>query len=293
MAWLIVACVFFSVFFVVVSLGTGIKTVSQSVRNHSGGHSDVLKLPMGGVIAATSTLFSGDIWRDAVSKSETRLIMAGNPGGKLSGAQYLAILLLASVAMFTFNFVILVIIGGVSILAFFFPLFFAICTFIIGNMWLDSVIADRKKFLEREFPYFIDMCVMVMGAGSTFSQAIKIYLGENPAGPLSAELRNVASEIDYGKSLTEALTSMESRIDSVGVSNALKAFVQGLKMGTPVIDTLDEQADAMRFMRSQIAERVGEEMKIRMQGPAMLLLVAVLILILGPAAVNLQDSGIF
>ena len=64
-------------------------------------------------------------------------------------------------------------------------------------------------------------------------------------------------------------------------------------MGTPVIDTLDEQADAMRFMRSQIAERVGEEMKIRMQGPAMLLLVAVLILILGPAAVNLQDSGIF
>ena len=64
-------------------------------------------------------------------------------------------------------------------------------------------------------------------------------------------------------------------------------------MGTPINESLAEQADAMRFMRSQIAERVAEEMKIRMQGPAMLLLVSVLILILGPAVVNLKDNGMF
>jgi len=291
-ALIIFACVFFSVLFIVVSIGMGIKNASGLLETTLVGKNDVLELPFGKVIAATSTLFTGDIWRETAAKTEERLVLAGNPGGKLSGAQFLAILVLASFTMWLFNFVILIAVGGFSGAAIIFPLLFGAATFILGNMWLTSLVADRKKNLERDFPYFIDMSVMAIGAGSTFFQAIKIYLRENPSGSLSAELTNVSSEIDYGKSLVESLSNMENRIESVGVKNALKALVQGLKMGTPVIDTLAEQADAMRFLRSQIAERIGEEMKIRLQGPAILFLLAVLILVLAPAAVNLADSGL-
>jgi len=228
-----------------------------------------------------------------VDSIKKRLIHAGNPGGKLSGEQFLAILILVSCAMWLANFVILFIISGSSALTWIFPTLLAVISYAFGNMWLNSIIADRKKMLVRDFPYFIDMCVMVMGAGSTFPQAIKIYLRENTTGTLATELTTVISEIDYGKSLVESLTNLEKRIEPTGIKNALRSLVQGLKMGTPISDSLEEQADAMRFMRSQLAERVGEEMKIRMQGPAMLLLVSILILILGPAAVTMSESGVF
>ena len=289
----ILACVFLSVLCIVTFVATHFVAAAKSLKSTSVPDGDVLKLPMGKYIAVFATFFGSESMQSVAASTNERLIHAGNPGGKLSGEQFLAILVMISGAMWLFNFIMLFMIGGMSVATIVFPTFLAIVSYVLGNMWLNSIVVDRKKFLVRDFPYFIDMCVMVMGAGSTFPQAIKIYLRENPTGALTSELKNVSSEIDYGKSIIEALTNMESRIESTGIKNALRSLVQGLKMGTPIIESLEEQADAMRFMRSQLAERVAEEMKIRMQGPAMLLLVSVLVLILGPAAVNLKDSGMF
>ena len=291
--WIIAACVFVSVFCLFTFGATRFNQARAAASLNKVANSDVMELPFGGVIAAFSTFFAGERWRAMAASNKERLILAGNPGGNLSGEAFMAILLLVCLGVWLFNFIILFIIGGLSGSTIFFPTMFAIVTFALGNMWLNSVIADRKKELIRSFPYFIDMCVMVMGAGSTFPQAIKIYLREHPDGALASEITNVSSEIDYGKSLIEALTNMEQRMDVTGIQNTLRSLIQGLKMGTPINESLAEQADAMRFMRSQIAERVAEEMKIRMQGPAMLLLVSVLILILGPAVVNLKDNGMF
>lgn len=291
--WSILICVFLSVLCISVFSAARFATASEFVKNVQVENTDVLKLPMGKLIAAMALFFSGPTFGAAAASTKERLIHAGNPGGKLTGEQFLATLFLISFGMWLFNFTMIFVIGGMSAVTIIFPILLAIISYVMGNMWLNSIVVDRKKMLVRDFPYFIDMCVMVMGAGSTFPQAIKIYLRENPSGALSAELTNVSSEIDYGKSLVESLSNMEARIDATGIKNSLRSLVQGLKMGTPIIDSLEEQADAMRFMRSQLAERVAEEMKIRMQGPAMLLLVSVLILILGPAAVNLRESGMF
>ena len=289
----IVALVFLSGFCLSVYAVTQYIAVAKVFGNSSIADSDVLKLPMGSLIAFVAILFTGKSWHATTKSTKDRLINAGNPGGNISGEQFIAILVLISSGMWLFNFLMLFIIDGLRLITFIFPTIIAGLSIVLGNMWLNSLAADRKKFLVRDFPYFIDMSVMVMGAGSTFPQAIKIYLRENPVGALSDELKNVSSEIEYGKSMVEALSSMESRVDATGIKNALRSLVQGLKMGTPIVESIAEQADAMRFMRSQLAERVAEEMKIRMQGPAMLLLVSVLLLILGPAAVNLQDSGMF
>ena len=221
------------------------------------------------------------------------MIKAGSPGGKISGAQFLGILLLASIGMFFFNMLTLSMIGGFTFSAFLFPLMVAAFTFVLGRMWLSSKVADRRLSIGRDFPYFLDMSVMVMGAGSTFPQSVDTYTRENPGQALAEELKVVSTEVDYGKTMLEALMGLDERVDASGVKNALKAIIQGERMGTPIAENLVEQSDALRFMRSQDAERIAEEMKIKMQGPAMLLLVSVLMLILGPAAVNLKDSGMF
>ena len=292
--WAILLCVFLSVLCVFMFVATqATNLVNFSRQSGLLDNSDVMKLPMGWLIAATAVLFSGTRWRSIVASTKERLIAAGNPGGAITGEQFIAILLLISLGLWLFNFFMLFAISNFSPIVIIFPTLVAVLSFVLGNMWLNSLAVDRKKMLVRDFPYFIDQTVMVMGAGSTFPQAVKIYIRENPTGPLTSELVSVSGEIDYGKPLVEALSDMESRIETVGVKNALRSLIQGLKMGTPIIDSLEEQADAMRFMRSQVAERVAEEMKIKMQGPAMLLLVSVLILVLGPAAVNMQNNGVF
>jgi len=293
-ALVIVLCVFFSVFCIVTSLMHGIQgTFSKAGSLVDAEDSALLSSPLGPLIGVAGSLFSGDLWQSSVERIEEQLIRAGNPGGKISGSQFLGAVLLAAVAMFLFNMLTLSLIGGFSLSAVLFPLMVGGFTFVLGRMWLSSKVADRRLSIGREFPYFLDMSVMVMGAGSTFPQSIKTYTRENPGHALSDELNVVSAEVDYGKTMLEALTGLDERIDSAGVKNALKAILQGERMGTPISANLVEQADALRFMRSQDAERIAEEMKIKMQGPAMLLLVSVLILILGPAAVNLKDSGMF
>jgi hypothetical protein len=49
----------------------------------------------------------------------------------------------------------------------------------------------------------------------------------------------------------------------------------------------------MRFKRSQLAERAAEELKVRVQGPTVVLVMAVFLLILGPAFVSVFESGVF
>jgi len=56
---------------------------------------------------------------------------------------------------------------------------------------------------------------------------------------------------------------------------------------------LREQSANLRFRRTQVAERAAEELKVKLQGPAMLMMVSVLMLILGPAIVEMLGSGVF
>jgi len=231
--------------------------------------------------------------QEFTDSEEDKLVKAGSPLNGIKGNQFLGLLVLSAVFIFVFNLVSMTFIGGLSFFNFVFSLVAGVVTFVVGNMWLNDKITDRKIAIAREFPYFVDMSVMVMGAGSSFPDAMKIYTSENSNTALGGELKIVLNESEMGKTMLECLEGFESRVESTGVQNALKAILQGERMGTPVIDNLVEQADAIRFLRSQEAERVAEQMKIKMQGPAMLLLFSVLLIILGPAVVNFKDSGMF
>jgi len=77
------------------------------------------------------------------------------------------------------------------------------------------------------------------------------------------------------------------------IQGTLRAVKQGMRMGTPISLVLRDQAETLRFRRSQSAERIAEEIKVRMQGPAMLMMISVLLLILGPAFIEMFGTGVF
>jgi len=291
---LIILCIFLCILMFVYALLTGVELVKQKLGKQEYSDSDgIMSSPLGPYINLFASFFNGELWSNQVANLDEKLIKAGSPLNGIRGNQYFGLLVLTAVLLFVFNLVSMTAIGGFSFFNLMFSLLVGFVVIIVGNMWLNDKISDRKVSISREFPYFMDMSVMVMGAGSSFPDALEIYTTENPNNALGSELKIVLNENEMGKTMLESLEGFENRVESTGVQNALKAILQGERMGTPIVDNLLEQADAIRFMRSQDAERVAEQMKIKMQGPAMLLLFSVLLIILGPAVVNFKDSGMF
>jgi tight adherence protein C len=164
----------------------------------------------------------------------------------------------------------------------------------IAIEYLGNIVADRRRRISREFPYFLDLSVMSMEAGATFTQAIDIYVRDGlPGSPLVDELRRTHAEVQMGRTFEEALGALEERVPADEVQTILRSLRQGYRMGTPLGQVLREQSANLRFRRTQVAERAAEELKVKLQGPAMLMMVSVLMLILGPAIVEMLGSGVF
>jgi tight adherence protein C len=156
----------------------------------------------------------------------------------------------------------------------------------------DNWIAERRRDLERQFPYFLDLAVMTMDSGTGMLEVIAAYVSSAPDTALAQELSALTSDINMGTTVEAALLALEARIPSQDVTSVTRAIRQGLRMGTPLAQVFREQAETMRFRRSQHAERSAEELKVRLQGPAMMLVMAVLILVLGPAFVGMSEGGV-
>ena len=231
---------------------------------------------------------------DALASSiDRKLVLAGNPGKGLNGYEYISIVELIAILIFLFFLVALFVLGQLTFATMIMVIIITAIITWVSFEWLNNQVIARKKEISRLFPYFLDLSVMTMEAGTSFLETIDIYIRDNPDSALTEELTMLSSEVSMGNTFDEALMNFEHRISSEEVQNTLRAIRQGQKMGTPMANILRDQAETVRFKRSQNAERAAEEMKIKLQGPAMLLMVSVLLLILGPALVEVLNSGVF
>jgi len=166
----------------------------------------------------------------------------------------------------------------------------------VGTGWMllariGNWITDRRRQLNRQFPYFLDLAVMSMDSGTGMLEVIDAYTPSAPGTALAQELSAMNADIRMGSTIDGALVALEARIPSDDIVQVSRSIRQGLRMGTPLAQIFREQAESMRFKRSQAAERAAEELKVKLQGPAMMLVVSVLILVLGPAIVGMITGG--
>jgi len=217
---------------------------------------------------------------------------AGYPGGRISGAEYLAVAQITGVATMLFFMFLLVFSMGSKPLSYLIPVMVGGLAVWLMIEYINNLITDRNRLLSRQLPYFLDLSVMTMGSGASLQESMVIYLQSNPKQVLSEELRYIMSEVNMGKTFREALESFHHRVVADDVKNAINGLLLGIKMGTPLRTVIIEQADVMRFERSQKAERAAEELKVRIMGPIMLMMIALFILILGPAMISASLSGV-
>lgn len=284
---------FASVVMLVAGLVAPVRNLEMASRSGARVGNVLSDSPLGPAIRMLAHLNRRESLEAYRERTERKLVLAGQPGGGFDAAEFLAAAELAGGTLFLLLVVLFLLAGSLGLVAIVFALLVGGFAFWVPHLWLNSAVLDRHVRLQRQFPFFLDLAVMTIGAGSTFGESVEIYCQDNPNDALAGELRVTLAEMSMGKTLREALENLHERIDVDEIKQTLSSIVQGQKLGTPLVETLREQADVMRFKRSQSAERMAEELKVRMQGPTMLMMISVFLLILGPAFIQMLRGGLF
>jgi len=107
---------------------------------------------------------------------------------------------------------------------------------------------------------------------------------------LSDELLLVGQEIRTGLTRSDALRRLARRTGVDDLYSLTAILIQADKLGTSIAQSLRAHAESMRTKRRQRAEQAARKAGIKLAFPLVfLILPALLIVILGPSAIQLQE----
>ena len=137
--------------------------------------------------------------------------------------------------------------------------------------------------LERELPELLDVVVLGLSAGLSFDASLSLYCGRYRS-ELSVSLQRAMRSWQMGlESRADALDGLARALGSPSLRRFAAAVSEAIAFGTPLVATLERQAEAIRDQqRSDTEERI-EKAPVKMLLPLGTLVVpAMLLAILGP-----------
>ncbi len=158
---------------------------------------------------------------------------------------------------------------------------------------LASRAKRRLRLIIRRMPFLLDLLTLLMEAGSTFLGALKQAVDEFEDHPVAEEFGRVLADINMGKTRVEAFRVMRDRLADDEIASIITSVLQGEKLGTPLAAIFRTQADVLRVKRSQRAETVAGEAGVNMLLPAVLIMVATVLVMIGPFVLNYLKIGVY
>lgn len=219
--------------------------------------------------------------REAIN---TQLRHAGEYLG-LTADEYLALCVISAVGMFISGVVIdqMADVGGIIVLM------FVGFGSILPHMQISGEIERRFTQVNRGLPQSIDLCALTMSAGLDFPGALR-QVTEKTADKTDAlyeELLRILQELELGRTRKQALLAFADRCPTEAVRDFVSAVVQAEEKGNPLAEVLQIQATMLRMRRSVAAEESAARAGVLMMGPLMLIFATIMMIILGPFAVNI------
>ncbi len=150
----------------------------------------------------------------------------------------------------------------------------------IGGIGTEA--RKRSAAVRGRLSFATDLMALVLQAGGTASDALESVVRECGDHPLGQEFGKVADNIGHGMSRKEALVRLRDRFADVDIRDFVFAVVKGEELGTPLAEILSGQARDMRRRQSQACEKQAAEAEVKLSFPSMLVLIACLIVMLGP-----------
>jgi len=140
----------------------------------------------------------------------------------------------------------------------------------------------RRRTIKRLLAGAIDLLALMMEVGGGFHEGLIAVAKRSQGTVLGNELSKVLADIEAGRPRKDALQTLADRISDEDVNEVVFAVVQGEELGTPLATILRNQADQMRQKRSQWAEKASGEAQVTIVFPAMVIMLACLIIVAAP-----------
>lgn len=165
--------------------------------------------------------------------------------------------------------------------------------FLLPNSLIQRRIRARQKEVLNAMPDALDLLTICVEAGLGFDAAMKKVI-EKWENSLSLAFARVLQEIQLGKLRREALRDMADRLGLPEMDSFVAAVIQSEQLGVSMARVLHVQADAMRVKRRQRAEENAQRAPVKMLLPmAFLIFPTLVIVLLGPAILQIIRSGLF
>ena len=230
-------------------------------------------------ISVLAELYPADFWPALLDFYRQRLLYAGFEK-KIVPQEWLAFKIVLALEA--------VLLGLVS------PLFLwgALPAFFWPDLWLWQIQKERRQKIERELPLVMDLLALSVEAGLDFVPALKRIADFLCTTLLGEELKKVIEEMQLGFSRLEALQNFGRRLPLKAVRNLVAHLSQTVKLGAPLGPVLSAQADRLRALRFQAAEKAGIYAAQKMLFPLVLCIVpSVFIIIFGPLMARWYYGG--
>lgn len=158
--------------------------------------------------------------------------------------------------------------------------------FLLEHIVIDSEIKKRQVSMEGEAITFFEILTLALDAGRNLESAIRVTV-DNTNGLLAVEFREVLREVQYGKSLYEAMMDIQSRIPSDSINNIILSLMESDIYGNSIIENLNGQIDYLREKRKMEVKAMISKVPIKISIVSVLFFVPlVLLIILAPVLLS-------
>ena len=166
--------------------------------------------------------------------------------------------------------------------------------YLYPDLWMRDATKRRQARFEKEFPFFLDVLVLGMKAGLTFTAAVEQAIDQLRDGPVRQEFSRYLRETRTGVARRVALDRLASRVVIPAVMNFAASVIQAEETGGSLGDVLSDQARMRRQERFLRAEKLANQAPVKMLFPLIALLFPITFIIIGfPIVIQLIESGAF
>ena len=138
--------------------------------------------------------------------------------------------------------------------------------------------SKRIKELEEASLEYFPVLLLIL-KNSNVKKSI-ILATEQVDNVISKEFNRVLNDVKLGKSLDEALTLMKDRIPSIFVSNIIVNLIEANRMGTNVVDNINDQLDYIDDKRKKKIIKYHRIMPLKVALVSMIFVFSILFLLI-------------
>lgn len=168
---------------------------------------------------------------------------------------------------------------------------------VVPDAMLRSRIQRRQQEMVDHFPELLDLVIVCVEAGLGTEAAMMRVTDEmrSRSSVLSEEMRLMNLELNAGVSRLDAFRNLAMRTGVEDINGFVTVLNQSERFGTSIVSALRTQSDLLRTRRRQQIEEDAGKMPVKLILPmAFFILPSLLLVILGPAMVQMfrQLSGV-